>query len=286
MTLDYAITGDRRQPTLILIRGIGAQRVRWSPRFLGALAEGGLCVVTFDNRDTGKSTSFAHLPTPSMKELTEALMAGRNVPVPYTLDDMALDVVGLMDSLNIERAHVMGLSMGGYIGQLLAAHHPTRVRSLICAMTSHRPPSMQAMSPEMQQLVQRGPRAQDEQSVIEYEIEQAVLGAGSEYPVDRPALEAMLRVERQRGIPEGGVTRQLIAMMASGDREALCRRIAVPALVIHGVADPIIPFQEAVELSRTLPNASLLQIEHAGHDITPGMMPLIVPPLLAFCARH
>lgn len=284
--LDYAIVGERSRPALVLIRGIGAQRVRWSPRLIGLLAEGGLSVITFDHRDTGKSTHFTGVPTPTMSELIAALSGGKPMAPAYTLGDMAGDVLSLLDQLEIERADVFGMSMGSYIGQVLAARYPQRVRTLVCAMASHRLPSMEAMSPQMRELSMRGPLGTDERALLDYDLEFAALGAGNMFPIDHAFLESVLKLERVRGVAPGGYVRHVMAMMAAGDRSELCRSIPVPSLVVHGTADPIVPHREAVELAHLLPHGRLFSIDGAGHDITPGMLPALVPAVLDFVRQE
>lgn len=284
--LDYEIIGDGQGPAFLLLRGMGSQRIRWDADFLSGLAEAGLRVVTVDNRDAGGSTYLDQLAVPSMPEFMGATMRGEPFDAPYRLDDMAGDIIGLMNVLGIERAFLMGLSMGGHIIQVLAATHPERVLGYISFASSHELPGLHKVAPEVMAVMQAGPQGTDEASLVEYELDNCRAQAGSTFPIDDDRYRAILREERRRGIANGGDTRQIMAILATGDRTETCRRITVPTLIIHGSADPLVPLAEAEAMAQLIPGAELKVIEGAGHDLTPGLVPIVLPAVVDFCRRH
>mgnify|MGYP003950608931 CR=1 FL=1 len=155
LTLGYDRFGDAGDEAMLLISGLGVQRLRWADAFCERLAAQGFHVIRFDHRDAGESTHFSHAPAPDFAALAAALNAGRVPAVPYTLHDLANDAIGLLDGLGVSRAHVVGRSMGGMVAQLLASTHAPRVRSLVSIMSSTGDPSLPASAPDVMAMLMR-----------------------------------------------------------------------------------------------------------------------------------
>lgn len=261
--------GDAAGEPVLLIAGLGTQRLRWTWSFCAALAEGGCRVIRFDNRDSGGSTYFSGSAPPDFGALAAALMAGRRPAVPYTLDDMAADAIGLLDALGIARAHVVGRSMGGMIAQVLASEHGERVMSLTSIMSGTGNPALPQAAPDVMAMMMRPAPdlASDLEGFLAVRLAFARRIAGTGYPFDEDAHRALLIEEAARGFDPGGTARQIAAMAVAGDRRARLAAIAVPTLVIHGTDDPLIPPACGLDTARAIPNASYLPIAGMGHDM-------------------
>ncbi len=260
--------GDAAGEPVLLIAGLGTQRLRWTRSFCAALAAGGCRVIRFDNRDSGGSTYFSGSAPPDFGALAAALMAGRRPDVPYTLDDMAADAIGLLDALGIARAHVVGRSMGGMIAQVLASEHRERVMSLTSIMSGTGNPALPQAAPDVMAMMMRPAPdpASDPEGFLAVRIAFARRIAGTGYPFDEDAHRALLIEEAARGFDPGGTARQIAAMAVAGDRRARLAAIAVPTLVIHGTDDPLIPPACGLDTARAIPDASYLPIAGMGHD--------------------
>ncbi|MCJ2187629.1 alpha/beta fold hydrolase [Novosphingobium beihaiensis] len=261
--------GEEANETILLIAGLGTTMLRWSVPFCERLAARGYRVIRFDNRDSGRSAHFSSFPPPDFGELARVLMAGEQPTVPYTLADMAADAITLLDRLGIARAHVAGRSMGGMIAQITASDYPARVLSLTSIMSSTGNPALPQAAPGIMALMMRPVPvpAADLDGFLEHGVAFARCIAGSGAPFDAAAHRTLLLEELKRGHAPGGAARQVAAMAVSGDRRARLRTIAVPALVIHGAEDPLIPSAGGVETAAMIPDAELLLIEGMGHDI-------------------
>ena len=228
----YHRLGKPDAPAVLLIMGIAAQYIHWPDEFCRALVEHGLQVVRFDNRDAGLSTHLTDAPPPNLP----AALAGDLSSASYTLSDMAMDTVGLLDALGLEKAHVAGASMGGYIAQTMAIEHPERVRSLTSMMSTTGNVRVGQPLPEVLREVFGGPPANTRDEVTQRMV-RAVRAVGSPgYPADEKEVAARAGRAYDRSYDPMGAARQGIASIASGDRTERLRHLAVPALVIHGAA--------------------------------------------------
>lgn len=261
--------GEVNAEPILLISGLGTQMIRWSKPFCTGLAARGYRVIRFDNRDAGCSTHFTTSVTPDFGALAAALGAGRRPDVPYTLHDMAADAIGLLDALEITRAHVVGRSMGGMIAQVLASDHPDRVLSLTSIMSSTGNPSLPQATPDvMAMMMHPAPDPTvDPEGFLAVRLEFARRIAGMGYPFDEEAHRAILLDEVRCSYDPGGTARQIAAMAVAGDRRARLAYITVPTLVIHGKDDPLIPPACGQDTARSIPNAVYLTIEGMGHDL-------------------
>lgn len=281
----YESHGDDTSPTLVLMRGTGAQLVNWPRPFIDGLVRMGLRVVAFDNRDCGRSTNFEEHPTPPMSAVFSALAAGEKLHPIYSLEDMALDFVGLLDALSIQRAHLLGLSLGGYVGQIAAADHAQRLHSFVQVMSSASIPRPQKMHARVMEAMTAPPQGPDLPAQEDHALRVAQACTGSRYPIDEQWFRETFRLAHSRGMWPGCTSRHVLAMMATGDRVAYCRRIRLPTLVVHGTEDPMVPFDEGQSTAALIPGAKFISIEGLGHEFTPQFALTLLPLLESFMAR-
>lgn len=267
--LAYDRFGNPSDPAVLLIAGLGAQMIRWTDAFCRQLAAHELQVIRFDNRDAGLSTHFWHTPAPDFSTMTRSFERGILPEVPYTLADMAADAARLLDGLAIERAHVVGRSMGGMIAQLVASTHPNRVRSLTSIMSSSGNPALPPASTETMALMTRpAPNpVEAPEAYLEHSITFARHIAGSGSSFDEAAYRVLVMEEARRAYDPGGFARQLAAIAVDGDRRSRLATIATPSLVIHGSEDPLFPPPHGIDTATAIPGARLMMIEGMGHDI-------------------
>jgi pimeloyl-ACP methyl ester carboxylesterase len=277
ITLCYETFGDPGDPAALLIMGLGAQMVAWQEDFCEELAERGLYVVRFDNRDIGRSTHLQG-PPPSLLELLRY-----SVSAPYELADMAADAVGLIDELEIDRAHVIGASMGGMIAQTLAARHPARVRSLVSMMSSTggRWVGRPALS-SYPIFLRKAP--EEREAFIEHATQLFAKIGSRGILQDTEGVREIAALSFDREIDRAGAGRQLAAIIASGDRTSELRRIAAPTLVIHGSIDPLVSPSGGRATARAIPGAELTMIEGMGHDLPRVLWPRLLDALATHAA--
>lgn len=278
--LEYEAMGKPDNPAIVLVRGLGTQLIDWPGSLLENLVDEGFRVVVFDNRDTGLSQKFTSAGVPDLK----TVMSDGSV-APYDLSDMAGDIVGLMDHLRIEEAHVLGISLGGMIVQVLAAEHPGRLLSMMSVMSSSSRPGLPGPTEEAAALVSPGP-----ESTIDEAIELAARGLevyGSPgYPLSPDERIALARQRYERDFSPDGEARQMAAAVATGNREEMLRRVRVPALVIHGRDDTLIPVEAGIDTAECIPDCALTIIDGMGHNIPPALVPVLMPHIVGFCREH
>jgi proline iminopeptidase len=225
-----------------------------------------------------------HVPVPVA--MARSLM-GRDVGAPYTLADMAGDVTGLLDALAIGRAHVVGASLGGMVAQVLAARVPKRVATLTSIMSSSGNPFVAMARPRaLGAILHRPDDPDDPASVTDHLVHVMEVIGSHGFPADPKALRELCRRVANRGYDTRGTARQMLAMLASGDRRAELATIAVPTLVIHGLDDPLIPKAAGREVARHVPGAKLLEFEGMGHDLPAALVPKIVAAIAQHCAAR
>ncbi len=270
ITLCYERFGDPADPPILLIMGLGTQMIAWHEDFCEELAERGFHVIRFDNRDVGRST---HLDTPP--PTLGQLVSRRFRPEQYTLSDMAEDAAGLIEKLDLGPVHVVGVSLGGMIGQLLAAEHPELVRSLTSMLSStgsrlHGQPHYSVLK----YLLRPPPR--DREGYIERSAEVFGLIGSTGFDRDEAYIRERAGRSYDRGFSVSGGGRQLGAALATGNRTNLLRRIKAPTLVIHGTEDKMIRPSGGRATAKAIPGARLMMIEGMGHDLPRGAWPRIV----------
>ena len=288
LTLDVEEFGDPAAPPVLLIMGLAMPAAAWPDEFIERLVEHGLRVIRFDNRDAGGS---GRARGPRRYGAQVAIMrALMRLPVhaPYTLDDMAQDAAGVLDALDIQRAHVVGASMGGMIAQVLAARHPERVATLTSIMASSGNPSPRVALGSLRALrvLLRPPARVDTAEGITDHLMHVFGVIGSPgFRGESHALRAQLGKVAQRGYDRAGSERQLLAILASGDRRALLARITAPTLVIHGADDPLVPVAAGIDTARHIPGAQLKVVPGMGHDFAPALQPAIADWVAAHIRR-
>jgi len=287
ITLEYDIHGPASGEPTLLIMGLGAQMTRWPLPFIEMLAERGLRVIRFDNRDVGLSERIESGGVPDLTKVMGALMQGQKPDVPYRLDDMAADAVGLLDALGIARAHIVGASLGGMVAQLVAADHPDRVLSLTSIMSTTGNRELPPAKPEaMAVLNNRGP---DPTVDIEGYLAHAVTGAraiGSPgYPADDAGVRERSLNDFRRSYYPVGFARQYAAAAASADRRPKLAGITAPTVVIHGDADPLVPVEGGRDTAANVPGAELRVVPGMGHDFPPALFETIADGIMRAVER-
>jgi pimeloyl-ACP methyl ester carboxylesterase len=270
ITLCYETFGDPEDPPVLLVMGLATQMIAWHEDFCTELAGRGFYVIRFDNRDIGRST-HADFPPPSVSEM----LRRRLRPEQYSLSDMADDARGLLRELELGSAHVVGASMGGMIGQMLAAEHPEAVRSLTSIMSSTGNRWRGQPAPSIYKYLLRPPPT-DRDGYIDRAAEIFGVIGSTAFPRDEAYIRERAAHSFDRGFDVGGGGRQLGAVIASGDRTAKLHSISVPTLVIHGTVDKMIRPSGGRATARAIPGARLLMIEGMGHDLPRAAWPQII----------
>jgi pimeloyl-ACP methyl ester carboxylesterase len=269
----YETFGDASAPPMLLIMGLGAQMIQWPEEFIEQIAARGFHVIRFDNRDVGESTWLSD--------------AGRvefgGAPV-YTLDDMAADAIGLLDALGIERAHIVGASMGGMIAQLVALNHPERVLTLTSIMSHVGGEDAVPPTPEaMERLLTKRPETREEAIEVGLKTWRVIGSPG--FPFDETAVRERVGLAFDRGFNPAGFMRQIAAVMAASSRKKRLGGLTVPACVIHGADDPLVPVDNAQRTADAIGDAELVTIGGMGHDLPKGAWPQIIEAIVRTAAR-
>jgi pimeloyl-ACP methyl ester carboxylesterase len=282
LSLCYDSFGDRADPPLLLIMGLGAQMGMWDVDFCEQLAARGFYVVRFDNRDIGRSSRFETPVQPDFAALMMAHMRGEPITAPYTLRDMANDTAALLDALAIPAAHVVGASMGGMIAQELAVHHPARVLSLVSIMSSTGRRGLPGPTPEAAAIMMQPAPATRAEYIAQFQRTWKVLRAGS-FPADDARDPDRAAHFYERGLNSAGVGRQMLAIFASGDRTAALAGVTAPTLVIHGDADPLVPHPAGIATAAAIAGARMLTIAGMGHALPVALWPQIIDEIAEHC---
>jgi len=261
ITIEYEEQGDG--DPLLLVMGLSGQLIDWPQGFVDELVARGFRVIRFDNRDIGRSTEFTSVP-PTTAQLARAVLSRRPIPAEYRISDMAADAAGLLDALGIERAHVAGTSMGGMITQALAIDHPARVRSITSIMSTTG--SRRVGQPKLA-LVQRFARrpVPTRETAVELGVETFRAISGPAF--DEAEARALVAAAVERSFRPAGVARQTAAIIASPDRTPALQRLDVPALVIHGMVDPLVRPSGGLATAKAIPGSRLLMFNDMGHDL-------------------
>jgi pimeloyl-ACP methyl ester carboxylesterase len=262
--IEVETRGSADAPAFVLIRGLSTQLIHWPDRFLEIFVEAGYRVVLLDNRDCGLSEKFDAYGTPSIADL----MAGKAEP-PYRVADMALDVVGVLDALGIDRAHAAGISLGGMIAQHLAFSHADRFRTVASVMSTSGAPGLPAATPEaMEALTSRPSDPNDREVVIQHGMRTQRIISSPGFPPTDDELRSYFERGYDRCYCPDGSARQMAAVLADGSRVERLQTISLPFLVLHGTDDTLIPLACGEDTARHVPGARLETVAGMGHDIT------------------
>jgi proline iminopeptidase len=284
ITIEHESFGDPAAPCVILVMGLGMQLIAWPEPFCQHLADHGFHVIRFDNRDVGLSTKLDRLGAPRLRLALLRSLLRLPVRSGYTLDDMARDTLGLMDALAIRRAHLVGASMGGMIAQIMAARASDRAISLTSIMSSSGARNLPGPTPRVLRVIgRRQPALRDFDRLVDHYIELWRTIGSPAFPIDEVELRERVSTSLRRSFHPQGTARQMLAIMASGDRSNLLREIEAPTLVIHGRADPLVPLACGEDTARKIPNARLRIVDGMGHDL--AAWHTLAPDILNHCRR-
>ncbi len=275
----YESCGSGAAGVVILIRGQGTQLIHWPESFHEAFSIRGFRTIRFDNRDAGLSGKFNHIVGRELEELKQQIVAGQEIEPPYTINDMAIDVIALMDALDIDTAHVVGASMGGFIAQLLAANFPNRVLSMTTIMSC-----IGLVDPSLLQTLWSFRRSREVfiQEWVEY-IRQ--FGSKKYFEGDGYSRQIAVAAFDRCYSPDGS-NRQLLAIFSMKNTREMLKTISVPTLVVHGAGDLLIPVAKGREVSDLIPNTTFKVIDGMGHDIPPGLGKPLAEIVLAHIKSH
>lgn len=263
----YELYGNPDDPVIFLIHGLGMPMTSWPKAMVDKLVASGFQVLRIDNRDQGRSQKFDNLPMPNMIWQILKLKFGLKVNAPYPLTDLMSDTMGVLDALNITEAHLVGVSMGGMISQLVAINAPSRVKSLTSIMsTTGNPKLPRAKKEVVDHLMSRTPlKTQDD--IVNYHVRTWQLIGSPAYPTKTEQLKAYVREQLDRGISPMGTTRQLLAILGTHNRFSELKSLSMPVQVIHGTHDPLIPVAAGKETAQAIEHAKLHLIQGMGHDL-------------------
>ncbi|WP_164726880.1 alpha/beta fold hydrolase [Shimia sediminis] len=267
--------GTKDAPAILLVRGLGSQLIHWPNSLIEGLVEKGFRVVTFDNRDMGLTQKFTEFGVPDIAELETKVAANEPVDVPYTLRNMSDDAIAVLDVCGIDKAHVMGISMGGGIVQHMALDHADRLLSATIVMSSSWAPDLPQAEPEVWELMFSQPASHSREDVIAHTLicDRAFGSPG--YPFDLEDRSELIGRAFDRCYNPEGATRQYAAVIASRGRASDLGRIDLPVLVIHGTGDALLPIAHGRDVAARIPGAEFIEIEGMGHDLegaVPGMI--------------
>ena len=267
--IEYETFGEKDSPPLLLIIGLAGQLTDWDEELCRQLAQAGLYVIRFDNRDAGLSSKIEEAGVPDIMQVVMALMKGEPVNPPYTIEDMAADTLGLMDALSIQKAHICGMSMGGMIAQTFALNYPQRTLSLISIYSRTGDPGEPQPKPEVMPFLSTPP-PEERDAYIEYSMKFLNTLAGPGFPYDQKWLREHASQAYDRSCYPQGAARQVVAIMTQKDRKPALASLATPTLVVHGSADPIARVECGRNTAAAIPGAKLMIIDGMGHDLPHG----------------
>ncbi|WP_114969098.1 alpha/beta fold hydrolase [Rhodoferax ferrireducens] len=268
------------RPAVLLIMGLGMQLVAWPPQLVQALVDAGYRVIRHDNRDVGLSQQLNALGKPNLIWQSIRFKLGLTPQAPYSLSDMAADSLGVLDALGIRAAHVVGVSMGGMIAQRVALAAPQRTLSLTSIMSTSGAKGLPQARPEVIRVLMSRPKDRSPQAVVDHYIKlfQAIGSPG--FPMLEAEMRANILLGVERGFYPVGTLRQILAVMADVNRATELAQVRVPTLVLHGKADPLVPYACGEDTARRIPGAKLVGIEGMGHDLPPDVVNHLLDSLL------
>ncbi|MBK1895360.1 alpha/beta fold hydrolase [Chryseobacterium paridis] len=279
--LCYEIFGESNIQTIVLISGLGSQMIRWENSFCEQLVTFGFKVIRFDNRDSGTSVFSAQKELNLNVNIEQAFARIKKEDIPYSLMDMAKDVIGLLDHLHIEKAHVIGRSMGGVITQLLGSYFPERVLSITIIMSTSLHPALPPPNSEVMAMMTKPSvnPAIDKEGYIKEKLTFAKKISGS-FMLDESHETQLIEKELARSKTKNGTIRQLLAMGSWQYNPETLRQIDVPTLIIHGTIDLIFHPDCARDLAQSIPNSELMMIEGMGHSLPPELQAIIAKKII------
>lgn len=273
ISLFYDSFGIAKNPAVVLIPGLGGHNISWTSAFCQQIADAGFYVIRVDNRDSGLSSHIEYFPPIVLSELIGKIQTGEQFVIPYTLLDMAEDIIRLLDLLSIDKAHIIGRSMGGMIAQLVAANYPQRILSLCTIMSSSGNPDLPQSEPDVMQMLM-SPSPNPKENLEGYLSGQLAFYqriSSSICPFDENYYRDYVLQALARNYSPEGTKRQMVAVAMTGDLRPYIKSIDVPTLVIHGSIDPLFPLAAGQDIAENIVNAKLEIIEGMGHETPPAL---------------
>lgn len=275
LNMAWEATGPNNAPTILLVAGLGCQLTMWHDSFCQALLDQGYRLVRFDNRDIGLTDDHpTHIRVNIPATFLRAKL-GLATPTNYQIETMADDAIGLIEALGLNRPHLLGISMGGMISQIVAAKAPEKIGKLITLMSSTNSPKLPGPTPNvMLNMFIKKPKSQHVEHVAEH-VERVFTAIGSPgYPPNRALIRERVRMSYARAYRPAGVLRQTHCVVATGSIEKFTKQIKVPTCVIHGVDDPLLKKECSERIAKLVPGSKLHLIKGLGHDLPEALSPM------------
>ncbi|MGB5949219.1 MAG: alpha/beta hydrolase [Parvibaculum sp.] len=286
LRIEYESLGSAKSEAVLLIMGLGAQLTQWPAALCEKLVERGYRVIRFDNRDVGLSSKITKGSKLSYSEMLASLGEGKSDFAPYSLADMASDAIGLLDGLKIDKAHIVGMAMGGMIAQTIAAEYPDRTLSLTSIASTSGNPDLPGPEEEVLRLMlSPAPVVSDLSGIVARDIELNRLIGSPDYPTEAATLKEWAMRDALRAYYPAGILRQMAAAMSGGDRRAALAKIKAPTVVLHGAADRYIPVAAGEDTAKNIPGAELRVVPGMGHDLPTALAGTVAEAIVAAAER-
>ncbi|WP_425063550.1 alpha/beta fold hydrolase [Pyruvatibacter mobilis] len=285
LSIEYETFGDRANPALLLIMGVGCQLIMWPEDLCQGLADKGFFVIRYDNRDIGLTTKMDDAGAPDIMAALTAQLSGEPVKAPYSLDDMADDAAALLKTLGIDRAHIVGASMGGMIAQLVAIRHPEVTKSLTSIMSTTGNPDLPAAKDEAMGALLTPPADTSRESLIAQGVTMWKVIGSPKYPATEEELTTLAARNVDRSICPEGFGRQVLAILSAPARNEALAKLSVPAMVLHGADDPLVPVEGGKDTAAAIPGARLEIIDGMAHDFTQALVPVYLDKIGGFVSQ-
>ena len=267
-------------PVVVLIMGLGMQLVAWPLQLVDALVAAGYRVIRHDNRDIGLSQKFDDKGVPNLLWESIKLKLGVTLRPPYSLNDMALDTVGVIDTLGIAQAHIVGASMGGMIAQRVALAAPQRVLSLTSIMSTSGAKGLPNPKAKVIRALMARPKGQDREAILKHYVHLLRVIGSPAFPMEESLVRERISAGLDRSYAPFGTMRQMVAIAADTGRARALAAITAPTLVLHGKADPLVPYACGEDTARRIAGSRMVGIDGMGHDLPPEVITRLLPPML------
>ena len=267
-------------PVVVLIMGLGMQLVAWPLQLVDALVAAGYRVIRHDNRDIGLSQKFDDKGVPNLLWESIKLKLGVTLRPPYSLNDMALDTVGVLDALGVAQAHIVGASMGGMIAQRVALAAPGRTLSLISIMSTSGAKGLPNPKAKVIRALMARPKGQDREAILKHYVHLLRVIGSPAFPMEESLVRERISAGLDRSYAPFGTMRQMVAIAADTGRARALANISAPTLVLHGKADPLVPYACGEDTARRIAGARMVGIDGMGHDLPPEVITRLLPPML------
>jgi pimeloyl-ACP methyl ester carboxylesterase len=276
----YQLHGNPLHPTLLLIHGLSTPLTGWPSTMIESLVAANFQVLLLDNRDVGRSQQLDHLPIPNMGWVITKLKLGLSIKAPYQLEDIMQDIIALLDVLNLSEVHVVGASMGGMIAQLMAIHHPQKVKTLTSIMSTTGYKELPGIDKNIRETLLQKPASKEHKDQMHYHIKKWQVIGSPDYPSSQTDLQQYVESMLQRGITAKGTIRQMLSIMVAGNREGALSKLDIPSLVIHGDRDGVVHLSGGKATANAIPKAKLKVYPGMGHDFPVELIPNIVDDII------